>query len=280
MIRADILEDSTGVEIAKANDMHSIGFMKRDYTQLPDELEPRTETHDGYFLFHSKVDYPVMNAIMCLDADADFPDEKVKDIVDFYRRKDYPQLWWLGELSTPPNVADALIDRGLKRIEWEIPMMAADLTEMDFSELDNLMESKKLLVKRVSSNDDLTKWLAVIKEVYQYPDVMIEALRYIFQARLKDGHSSLVQNFLAEIKGRPVGASSLTLCEGLAGLYYVGTIKDFRGQRVGSAVTLAAMKEGRNRGYAVGILGASNLGFSVYQRVGFREYYKLHLYTE
>jgi ribosomal protein S18 acetylase RimI-like enzyme len=278
LIKTDILEDSTGIELAKANDRHSIGFMKRDYTLLPKDLEPITEETDAYFIFHSKVPSPIMNSIMCLDRTAKFPKKRVKEIIEFLRRRGNPQLWWLGEHSTQEGVGDTLIENGVERIEWEVPMMAADLIAMDFSQLDLLDESKKIQVKKVTTEEDLENWLAVTQEVYKYSNELIEALRHIYGTRMTEGDSSLVQNFIAEIKGAPVGASSVYLCEGLTGLYYVSTKKEFRGQGVGSAVTLAGMKEGKERGYEVGILGATQLGFGVYQRLGFKEYYKLHLY--
>lgn len=278
MIHVDILEDSSGIAIERANNLHTIGFLQRDYTRLPEELKPATEIHDAYFLFQSKVDYPLTNAVWVLDKMADFPDSQIEEVVDSFKKRCYTQTWWLGEHSTPANVEDTLTNLGLTRIMADVPMMAADLTHMDFLELDVLSETKNLQVKRVSSDIELTKWLAVIHEVYQYPDAYIKALRYIFTAMMKDGQSALAQNFLAEMDGIPVGASSLSLCEGLAGLYYVCTKKEFRGQGVGTAVTLAPMKEGRDRGYEVGILGASELGFGVYQRVGFNECFKLQIF--
>ncbi len=278
MIHVDILEDSTGIEIERANSLHTIGFMKRDYTLLPEELEAATETHDAYFLFQSKVDYPLTNAVWTLNKDANLPDAKIEELVKFFQRRDFAQTWWLGEHSTPPHVETAVVKYGLTRVVADIPMMAADLTHMEFSELDVLSETKKIQVKRVSTGEDLSKWLAVVHEVYQYPNQYMDALHHIFTTRMKEGSSSPVQNFLAEVEAIPVGASSLTLCEGLAGLYYVCTKQESRGQGVGTAITLAAMKEGRERGYEVGILGASQMGFRVYQRVGFKEYFKLQIY--
>ena len=94
---------------------------------------------------------------------------------------------------------------------------------------------------------------------------------------MREGKSSNIQNFIAEIDEVTVGVSSLYLNEGLAGLYYVGTKEEERGKGVGTAVTLAAMQEAREREYEVGILGASKLGFSVYKRVGFKECYKMRI---
>jgi len=274
----DILDDLTGIAIERANSLHTIGFLKRDYTLLPKELDAKTETHDAYFLFQSKVDYPLTNAVWVLDKDAEFPDDKIREIVNSFQKRDYAQTWWLGEHSTPPHLENALVKYGLTRVVADTPMMAADLTQMDFSELDILSQTKKIQVRRVNTEEDLAKWLGVIHEVYRYPEQYIEALRHIFTTTMKDGSSALAQNFLAEVEGVPVGASSLSLCEGLAGLYYVCTKQESRGQGVGTAVTLAAMKEGSDRGYEVGILGASQMGFRVYQRVGFKEYFKLQIY--
>ncbi|HEY7280486.1 MAG TPA: N-acetyltransferase, partial [Actinomycetota bacterium] len=40
---------------------------------------------------------------------------------------------------------------------------------------------------------------------------------------------------------------------------------------IGAALTAAAAAEGRERGYEVAVLGASELGYGVYERMGFTQ---------
>jgi predicted acetyltransferase len=44
-------------------------------------------------------------------------------------------------------------------------------------------------------------------------------------------------------------------------------------------MTLAALREARARGYAIGILSPSEMGLRIYQRIGFREYCKVNIYA-
>jgi len=43
-------------------------------------------------------------------------------------------------------------------------------------------------------------------------------------------------------------------------------------------VTLAALREARDLGYGVGVLTSSEMGYSVYRRLGFVEYCRIGLY--
>ena len=82
---------------------------------------------------------------------------------------------------------------------------------------------------------------------------------------------STARMFLARLDGRPV-ATSLNAVSGEAvGIYNVATLPDARGRGIGRAVTLAAVLDGRDRGARRAVLEASEMGFPVYERLGFTE---------
>jgi predicted acetyltransferase len=58
---------------------------------------------------------------------------------------------------------------------------------------------------------------------------------------------------------------------GVAGIYWVATVPEARQRGLGTAITLVPLLEARDMGYTTGILHASEMGYGVYQRIGFQE---------
>jgi predicted acetyltransferase len=63
----------------------------------------------------------------------------------------------------------------------------------------------------------------------------------------------------------------LSISHGVAGIYWVGTLEEYRRRGIAGALTAAALLEGRRRGLRVGTLQASSLGAPVYRGLGFEE---------
>ncbi len=84
---------------------------------------------------------------------------------------------------------------------------------------------------------------------------------------------------LGRLDGRAVASAELFASAGVAGLYSVGTLPAVRGRGLGRAMTAAALREGRARGYRIGALQGTEMGVPVYRRLGFREYGRFEIYT-
>jgi ribosomal protein S18 acetylase RimI-like enzyme len=70
---------------------------------------------------------------------------------------------------------------------------------------------------------------------------------------------------------RAVASAGLMIGAGVAGIYNVATAPRVRRRGIGAALTATAVAEARERGLEVAVLGASELGYGVYERMGFAE---------
>jgi ribosomal protein S18 acetylase RimI-like enzyme len=75
--------------------------------------------------------------------------------------------------------------------------------------------------------------------------------------------------FVGYEDGVSVTTAQLVVHHGVAGLYYVATVKAARRKGYGEAITRHAVREGQAHGCDLVSLQASPAGFSVYQRMGF-----------
>jgi len=81
--------------------------------------------------------------------------------------------------------------------------------------------------------------------------------------------------FTASHGDQHIGATALLMGAGVAGIYGVEVLKEFRRQGIGSALVHAALEKARGLGLSFAVLGASGMGRGVYERLGFREVCKL-----
>ena len=79
-----------------------------------------------------------------------------------------------------------------------------------------------------------------------------------------------MRHYAGYLHGQPAAIASVFLAAGVVGLQYLATIPEFRGQGIGRAMALTALREARTLGYRVGILQSSEMGYNLYLQLGFR----------
>ena len=175
-----------------------------------------------------------------------------------------PGLWWLGPNANPKNLGELLIGHG-----WTgpnpMPAMMVDLCELKDTPLPAETE-----IRPVVSREDLGTWHAVVAEGF---GMAVEV------ARVFDLPNAQVGKFYtAYSEGKPVAVSAVFFNGGIAGIYCVATISEFRGRGLGSAITVIPLLEAAKGGYKIGTLQASTMGHPVYERLGFKDVMNVDIY--
>jgi GNAT superfamily N-acetyltransferase len=129
-----------------------------------------------------------------------------------------------------------------------------------------------LTIQTVGDEDALAQWVNAAVTGFGMPDTGEGPCFDLFAGL---GFDMPLRNYVGLLGGEPVAASQLFLAAGVAGIYYVATAPDVRRRGVGTAMTLAPLREARTMGYRIGILQSSEMGLGAYRRLGFKEYCKL-----
>ncbi len=87
-----------------------------------------------------------------------------------------------------------------------------------------------------------------------------------------------VAAFVAYLEGEPAGVAMTIVSDGVAGIYWVGSLERARGMGLGRAVTAAATNAGFDLGADVASLQASSMGRPIYERMGYEALYDYQLW--
>ena len=229
---------------------------------------------DSFSQWTFGVPYPWFNAVLARRAgnDGDLP--RVQSAIEYFRALHIgPFVWWLAP--------------GLARADWEpilapfgfsysddTPGMAVDLATLN----EDITTPSDFHIVTVDNDDSLKIWAATFVKGYGLPSGFYES---VYQLMLKFGFDQPCRNYLGLLNGIPVATANLFFGAGVAGIQMVATLPEARGKGIGAAITLQPLMEARKLGYRAGILQSSDMGFSVYERLGFKhrcqmEYFIFH----
>jgi GNAT superfamily N-acetyltransferase len=231
--------------------------------------EVRDDARLRWVLGGSPVDYH--HCVVHADLEPGAVDGAVTEVLERFRAYGRPGTWHVGPSSRPADLGDRLKSRGFAG-GWSDVGMAADLERLP----EETPVPEGLEIARVRDRPGLDAW---VRARALDPEGETES-RWVaaMYARLGLGDGGPWRHYLGRLGGQPVATATLFLAAGVAGVYFVLTVPAARRRGVGTAITLAALREARDLGYRTGVLGASGLGLPVYQRLGFEEHCRIAVY--
>jgi GNAT superfamily N-acetyltransferase len=218
----------------------------------------------------SPIDYH--NCVVYANLLPEAVDAAIRASVERFRAYGVPGSWHVGPSMRPATIGARLVAHGFSFAGPE-PGMAADLHALP----DDLAASAPLAIERVADARALDAWTDTLGVGFGEGELEARWVGAMYQ-RIGLGDDRPWRHYLAHLDGAPVATASLFLGAGVAGIYFVFTVPEARRRGIGAAVTLAALRDARGLGYRIGVLGASEMGYSVYRRLGFREYCTIGIY--
>lgn len=197
------------------------------------------------------------------------PDEAhavIDETVTWFKAHAAPfAFWWVGPGTQPADMPERLTAHGFTPNIFGDPGMAADLTTLN----EDVQTPDGFSIVTVADQKTLEDWRDVFYTSFEVPPLVAQAW---VDATLGLGIGSTPwQQYVGYWHGKPVAANMLFNGGGVASVYGVGTLREARGKGIGAAITLQPFLDARAQGCRYGVLFSTEMGFPVYQRLGFYE---------
>jgi len=195
-------------------------------------------------------------------------EKRVREILETPLIKTTKPRWVIGPTSRPKELSVYLEKNGFQ-LQYECPGMAIDLRRVKENEPCNCTD----LIIRMIDNEKMLRKAADIASItlFEGGDIAASLNKNLLMERN-------VKFYLGFVDGKAVASSILYFSNGIAGLYNVGVMEKYRNRGIGTAMTKATINDAKKAGYCIGVLDASNLGESVYRKIGFKEYCRIKYY--
>ena len=264
----DILKNPSEAELIKVIELNSYDYFRSWFTQTEHNFEYKK--NKNYFLGCSGFPIYLSNQVFDTSIEINKIDEIIGEIFSYFRERNLPFIWLLGQQSKPENIKEIIKEKH-EVIEIVFPGMYYDLKNLPKNKtpIEGFEIRKVYDLKRYQDFIDVCTRDIEDEEVREKYCSLYEQL---YQANVNDSTST----FTGYYNGIPVATSIIHYSHGVGGLYWVITSKEARRKGFGTAMTLEAMYEAKEYGYENIILHATEMGLPVYSKIGFIETCRVH----
>lgn len=208
------------------------------------------------------VPVPLFNRVFVFDAP---PPDELSAAVTWLSEREVP-FWVTVTEPVVEAVTNHLADLDLVKATEQPGMAMASLDEIPPP--DSVAEIAE--IAEVTDPDERAEFSTVTASVFGLPQDVVEP---VDRAALA---ADDVRLFLGRVDGHPAASGVLIRSGDVAGVYSIGVVEEFRRRGIGEAMSWAVLRAGRDAGCQVGVLQSSEMGYPLYERMGFETVVTYH----
>ncbi|MBN1322928.1 MAG: GNAT family N-acetyltransferase [Methanotrichaceae archaeon] len=227
------------------------------------EAWPRIEVcrKPGLLWIASDVPFPLFNCVLKARLTGEDAGLQIDGIQAEAAFRGVPISWYVTPLSRPANLGELLLERGFA-FDGGAAAFAGTIPEIEMEEVPGLS------IARVMDREALFGWCSVLTAAFGFPPTVGHSW---FEMHEAVGFIGGWRHYLALLDGQPVGASSLFAGKKMALVANVAVLSKARRKGIGTALTVAALRDARSLGQDQAAIFSSEMGEGVYRRLGFEE---------
>lgn len=187
------------------------------------------------------------------------PEKVFKEVNNFFKQKNFDYIFWIGE-GRNDNM-----ERYLQKLGYEpsrepgTPLMVVN-HQLTLPSLEIDIE-----IKKVESQKEITDFIEVVNRCFKLEE---EVAKVMFSSpEVLNGENTAA--YLIYHNNKPVSGVQIYKTRDIAGIYWVATLEEMRGQGLGKYISALGTNKAFDMGVKKVILQASKLGKYVYDRIGY-----------
>jgi GNAT superfamily N-acetyltransferase len=236
---------------------------------LVDSSTALGHSEDGIVFHGSDVTWvysgcPTLSRVLCARFTSDGVQDRVLEILGYFKSWDASVSWVVGPTSYPPALGDYLHAIGFGICETWIGMA------MNLAERPKVGTPRGFSIQHVSDEARLHAWAALFQEEREVVDIFAPA---------NAGGDARSRYYLGCLNGRPVSRAMTFRRDDVVGLYWVATIKEQRRKGFSAAVIHQAMEDAAHAGAKAIVMAVPVGSQSFCEKIGFKPYCHFDVYN-
>ena len=256
------IENNNSIAISTINNLISLVIETIHYSS---RKEAQTKQTNGSIQYFTGSDYPLLNGVFADKNIGEDYQHHFTKMTEYFSSKKVPYIWWWAHQSNiPETVKQELDSQGFQFIGNYYGI------SIDLNDMQPVVHSDKITVKKVSTEEEYKTYLNVLSEVMQLSDSVTQDFAELFSSY---GANGKFQHYLGYYDGTPASTLTTFTVDTTVGCYCGTTLSAFQKQGLCTAVATYALMEAKQQGceYAVAQLMADAMAKGLTEKIGFKE---------